>query len=190
MRRTLALMGMALAFGAGTAGANACKGIDFPEHVQASGSELTLNGLGVRKATLFKVNVYVAALYVAKPSSDANAIVVSSAPEQLTLHFVRNVGVDDLTKAWNEGFARNSGDQLPALKDRIAKLNGWMTDMKTGQRLTFVRRPGTGIEVNVNGTVKGAIAGDDFAQALFLIWLGATPPNPELKSGLLGGGCG
>jgi len=30
---------------------------------------LALNGPGLRKATMFKVNVYVAALYVAKPST-------------------------------------------------------------------------------------------------------------------------
>jgi hypothetical protein len=44
--------------------------------------------------------------------------------------------------------------------------------------------------VGVNGTVKGTIAGDDFGRALFSIWLGSRPPNPGLKAGLLGGGCG
>jgi hypothetical protein len=44
--------------------------------------------------------------------------------------------------------------------------------------------------VCVNGAVKGTIAGDDFARALFAIWLGARPPNAELKTGLLGGPCG
>jgi len=44
--------------------------------------------------------------------------------------------------------------------------------------------------VDVNGAVKGTIAGDDFARALFAIWLGARPPNAELKTGLLGGPCG
>ena len=166
-----------------------CRGVSFPEHVQVDGSDLTLNGLGLRKATFLKVNVYVAALYVAQPSRDPMALVESSGPDELILHFVRNVGADDLTKAWNEGFARNSKDQVVALQERIAKLNGWMADVKSGQRLTFIRRPGAGIQVDANGTVKGTIEGDDFARAFFAIWLGATPPNPELKSGLLGGVC-
>jgi Chalcone isomerase-like len=42
--------------------------------------------------------------------------------------------------------------------------------------------------VDVNGAVKGIIKGDDFAKAFFSIWLG-EPPNPEVKSGLLGGAC-
>ena len=80
-------------------------------------------------------------------------------------------------------------DHLPALQDRIARLNGWMGDMKKGQRLTFIRRPDMGIDVDVNGVAKGTIEGEDFARAFLAIWLGPSPPNPELKSGLLGGPC-
>ena len=47
-----------------------------------------------------------------------------------------------------------------------------------------------GMQVEVNGTVKGTITGDDFATAFLAIWLGPHPPNPGLKSGLLGGACG
>ncbi len=69
-----------------------------------TGSAPSLDGL--RQATMFKVNVYVAALYVAKPSSDPTAILGSGAPSELILQFVRDVGADDLRKAWDEGFAR------------------------------------------------------------------------------------
>lgn len=181
----MSVLGLATA----TAHAKECLGVSFPDRMRVDGSELTLNGLGARKATFLKVNVYVAALYSQQPSRDPKPLLAASGPDELILQFVRNVGVDDLTKAWNEGFERNSKQQLPAFKERIAKLNSWMTDMKTGQRLTFIRRPGTGIEVGVNGTVKGTIEGDDFARALLSIWLGETPPNPELKVGLLGGDC-
>jgi Chalcone isomerase-like len=151
---------------------------------------LTLNGLGMRQATAFKVNVYVAALYVAQTSSDATAVLASGKPSELILQFVRNVGADDLRKGWNEGFEKNAKGQLPALKDRIATLNAWMADVKTGDRLTFIHKPGAGIEVAVNGAVKGIVQGDDFAKAFLSIWLGAEPPNPEIKAGLLGGACG
>jgi hypothetical protein len=45
-------------------------------------------------------------------------------------------------------------------------------------------------QVDVNGAVKGTIKGDDFAKAFFAVWLGPNPPNPGLKTGLLGGACG
>ena len=103
---------------------------------------------------------------------------------------MRDVGASDISKGWDEGFAKNAKGQLPALKERIATLSGWMTDLKTGQRLTFIFRPGGGVQVDVSGTVKGTIKGDDFGKAFLSIWLGSDPPNPEIKGGLLGGACG
>ena len=168
-----------------------CRDISFPGHVEASGSDLKLNGLGVRKATFLKVNVYVAALYVVQPVHDPKPLIESDTRQQLLLQFVRNVGVEDLRKAFIEGFERVSGGQsASSLAERIAKLNTWMTDMKSGHRLTFDRLPHAGVQVSINGVPKGTIEGDDFSRALMSIWLGATPPNPELKSGLLGGECG
>ena len=185
----LALFGTAIGTTIGTAQAKECKGITFPEHLPVGGSDLTLNGLGMRKATFLKVNVYVGALYVAHPSHDPQPLIDPASPAELILHFVRSVGVGDLRDAWKEGFEKVAKDQLPALEARIATLNSWMSSMETGQRLTFIRLPGAGIQVDVNGVVKGTIAGDDFARALMTIWLGPNPPNSELKSGLLGGSC-
>jgi len=165
----------------------ACRGISFPRHVQVSGNDLTLNGLGVRKATFLKINVYVAAYYVTQPARDPKLLIESDTPQQLTLQFVRNVGVEDLRKAFVEGFERVG---TAGLGERVARLNGWMTDMKSGQRLTFVRVPRSVVQVSVNGVQKGVIEGADFSRALLSIWLGPTPPNPELKAGMLGGECG
>lgn len=190
MRRSFSAAALSLTLATGVAQGKECKGVQFPDRVQVSGSELTLNGLGMRKATFLKINVYVAALYVGRPSHDPQTLIESSGPDELILHFVRSVGVEDLRKGWSEGFARNSKEQLSALNERIATLNAWMSAVKTDQQLIFTRRPGAGIQVQVNGTVKGTIAGDDFARAFVAIWLGAVPPNPELKSGLLGGECG
>ncbi|MGE5669621.1 MAG: chalcone isomerase family protein [Betaproteobacteria bacterium] len=190
IKRMLLPVFLVAALSMGVAEGKECKGVNFPDQVQVDGSSLTLNGLGLRQATAFKVNVYVAALYVAKPSSDPNALLGSNATTELILQFVRNVGAEDLRKGWSEGFEKNAKDQLPALKERIAELNGWMTDVKSGERLTFIGKPGAGVQVEVKGVVKGTIRGDDFARAFLSIWLGANPPNPEIKVGLLGGACG
>jgi hypothetical protein len=167
-----------------------CKGVSFPDKLEAAGTTLFLNGLGPRQATAFRINVYVAALYLPKTSTDANAILASNTPKELILQFVRDVEAADLSKGWQEGFDKNAKSQLPALQERIEKLKGWMADMKSGQRMIFVAKPGAGIEVNVNGVVKGTIEGDDFTRAFLSIWLGPEPPNAALKSGLLGGPCG
>jgi hypothetical protein len=181
----LVILGMS----AGVASGKECAGVSFPDQAQVEGASLVLNGLGLRLATFLKVKVYVAALYVGKTSNDPAAILGSSAPTELILQFVRDVGADDVRKGFEEGFEKNAKGQLPALKERIAQLNGWIPDVKSGQRLTFVRKPGSGIQVDVNGTVKGTINGDDFAKAFLSIWLG-DPPNSEVKTGMLGGACG
>jgi Chalcone isomerase-like len=190
MRYNLLLICTLAMLNAGSAHAKECKGVNFPEQIQADGSSLVLNGLGLRQATVFKVNVYVAALYVSKASTDANAILEPSVPKELILQFVRDVGAADIAKGWNEGFEKNAKPQLAALNDRIVMLDGWMPDIKSGQRLTFTYKAGTGVQVDVNGVVKGILKGDDFGKAFFAIWLGAEPPNPEIKTGLLGGACG
>jgi hypothetical protein len=184
------LAGLAIALGIGLAHGKDCKGVSFREELQSEGTSLKLNGLGLRQATFFKVNVYVAALYVGQTSKDPSAILKSNAPKELILHFVRDVGSTDLNKGWQEGFENNAQSQLPALKERIEAFKGLMADMKTGQRLRLVHKPGAGVQVDVNKAVKGTIKGDDFARALFSIWLGSNPPNAGLKAGLLGGECG
>ena len=106
----------------------------------------------------------------------------------MVLHFVRNVGAGDVARGWSDGFARNGHAQSAAMQERIAAVKSWNFDVKSGQRLIFSFKPGTGVQVTVNGAIKGAISGDDFARAFLSVWLG-VPPNPEVKAGLLGGAC-
>ncbi|HEY6516408.1 MAG TPA: chalcone isomerase family protein [Steroidobacteraceae bacterium] len=175
--------------GARTAAAKECDGVTFPDRVQARGETLTLNGLGLRKATIFSIKVYVGALYVAHPTADANAILSSPQPVEIDLAFVFHVTAGQLRDAWQDGFARSAGNQLPQLQSRIAQLDGRVAGVKSGQRMSFLRIPGVGIRFSLDGKVLGTISGDDFARAFLAIWLGPSPPNPQLRSGLLGGPC-
>lgn len=183
------LAGLIMALGAGAAHGKECEGVSFPEEMQSEGATLKLNGLGLRQATIFKVDVYVAALYLTQKSADASAILRSTAPKEIIMHFVRDVGRSDVNEGWQEGFEKNARSELPALKERIEAFKGLMTDIKTGERLRLAHKPGAGVQVYVNGTLKGTIKGDDFSRALFSIWLGSSPPNADLKTGLLGGAC-
>lgn len=166
-----------------------CDGLSFPQQIQARGETLTLNGLGLRKATFLGIKVYVGALYVAHPTADAQAILSSPDPIEMQLRFVFRVSAGELRDAWQEGFKKSAGAGLPRLQSRIAQLDAWMRSVKSGQRMTFLRIPGVGIEYALDGTVQGTIPGDDFARAFLAIWLGPSPPNRALRAGLLGGPC-
>lgn len=174
---------------AGPAAPHECDGVSFPDHVQAGSQTLTLNGLGLRKATVFGIKVYVGALYLAQPTADAAAIRNSKEPFEIEMRFTFHVTAGQLRDAWQEGFEKSAPGQLPQLRSRIAQLNGWMTSVGSGQRMTFLRIPGAGIEYSLDGLVKGTIPGEDFATAFLAIWLGSSPPSEALRAGLLGGAC-
>lgn len=169
--------------------AGECDGVSFPEHVQARGETLTLNGLGLRKATIFGIKVYVGALYVAHPTADANAILSSRDPVEIDLAFVFRASAGQLRDAWDEGFKRSAPDRLAQLQGRITELENRMTGLRSGQRVSFLRIPGVGVQFSLDGVVQGTIRGDDFGTAFLGIWLGASPPSPDLRTGLLGGPC-
>jgi hypothetical protein len=171
------------------AAARECDGVSFPEHIRKQGETLTLNGLGLRKATIFGIKVYVGALYLAHPTSDAQAILSSHEPLEMQLRFVFHVTAGQLRGAWRDGFEKSAPTELPQLRSRIAQLDAWMHSVGSGERMTFLRIPGKGIEYSRDGTVIGTIPGEDFARAFLAIWLGASPPSRELRAGLLGGPC-
>jgi hypothetical protein len=163
--------------------------VQFPDSVTAGGTELVLNGLGLRKATLFKVKVYVAGLYLPEKSADGAKIAGANQPWQLVLHFVHDVDASDIREAFEEGFKKAAGDNLGALRKRIDDLNARMVDFKEGHQLSYAYDPAKGTVVDVNGTSGAAIDGADFGAALLTISIGPEPPNEELKTGLLGGKC-
>jgi len=174
---------------AASAAPTECDGVSFPQQIQAHGQTLTLNGLGLRRATIFGIKVYVGALYLPHPSADANAILSSREPAEIELRFVFHATAGQLRDAWQEGFEKSAPGQLAQLQTRIAQLEGWMTGVGSGERMTFLRIPGVGIQYALDGVYKGTIPGDDFATAFLAIWLGASPPSPQLRAGLLGGPC-
>ena len=173
---------------AGPTLAATCDGVSVPDTAPAGGN-LVLNGLGIRKATFLAVHVYVAALYLPQKSSDAQKILAARQPWQVVMHFERDVSASDMRGAFEEGFKKAAGNKLASLQDRITAMNNQMVDVKKGQSISYVNDPAKGVTVTVAGKSGAPIAGEDFSTALMTIWIGAEPPNPDLKSGMLGGKC-
>jgi hypothetical protein len=160
------------------------KGVTFPTQVSRGGKTLQLNGIGLRTKVVFKV--YVAALYAEKASKDDLAMASSVQDKVIELVFLRGVDGKAISEAISGGFEKNSKEQLPALSARLEKLRGLIPDLKKGDKISFAYSSGKGVLVEVNGAEKGFIEGGDFADALFLCWLGHAPADSALKKGLLG----
>ncbi|MCM2267915.1 MAG: chalcone isomerase family protein [Elusimicrobiales bacterium] len=160
------------------------KGVTMPGTVMLEKTPLVLNGVGLRTKVVFKV--YVAGLYLERPSSDGLAISASEQHKLMDLVFLRAVDGADVAKAISDGFSNNAGEVLPAIKERIAMFEKLIPSVKKGDKLSFVCRPGAGVEVLANGKTAGAIEGKDFAEALLRVWLGPKPSDKALQAGLLG----
>lgn len=168
------------------AGAGSKAGVTMRDSYTVAGKQLKLNGMGLREATLFKVDVYVAGLYVEHPSSDPAKLIAANEVKMLVLRFVRDVGRKDIVKAWSDGFKNNATVKLSVIQADIERLNSWMPGFSDGQTLVFTYVPGAGVSVDIDNVRKGVIKGEDFARSLFAIWLGPKPPTGALKKGLLG----
>lgn len=184
-KMTKFFLGFLLIHGLVAGGAMAAnfEGMEFPEQIKVQDQTLVLNGLGPRFATMAKIRVYVAGLYVPAKTSDADELIKSQGSKQLLMKFQRDVSADQSREAWEKGLEKAS-KAYPNIKDRIPQLMSAMSDMKKGEEMMYVFS-GDQVEIIVRGGSKGVIKGRDFTEALFTVWL-KYPPNKEFAKGLLG----
>ena len=163
-------------------------GVKFDDKVKVGGSDLVVNGTGVR--TKFGKR-YVAALYVAAKSGDANAIIASKGAKRIALHLTKDGDGKTFAKAFASGIEDNASEaEMAAIKDRVSAFSDMMKGMgevKEGAIILIDYTPEKGTLVSVSGKPLGKeIAGEDFFKGLLKVWLGKSPVQDDLKAGLLG----
>lgn len=79
-------------------------------------------------------------------------------------------------------------EELPdaAAADWLAQMKRLFPDVKKGDRLGGVHRPGVGIEFFSNGVPSGEIRDAAFARVFMGIWLSPRTSQPEMREHLLG----
>jgi hypothetical protein len=176
----------ALAMTISNASAAEISGVKLPDQVTVSGKSLKLNGAGLRQATILKVNVYAAGLYLEKPSGDGETIANSDQAKSIEMVFMRDVSAKQMAEAFGEGFDKNCVAGCAELKPHLTKLQGLLKDMKKGETMA-VHFLADGVEVMVRGQKMGSVGDKAFSHQLIRCWIGKNPPNSGLKEGLLGG---
>ena len=165
------------------------EGVKLADKVQLGGSELALNGAGVRTRVFFKI--YVGALYLQKKASATEAVLADSGPKRVAMHMLRDLTAGQLFSALNDGLKNNHapGD-LAKFEPQVKQLEGIFSAVKaakSGDTILLDYVPGAGTRVVVNGDSKGTVAGEEFNRALLRIWLGDQPAEAALKKAMLGG---
>lgn len=188
MSKLVASLALLLALAvSGSAHARECGGVTMDDSVTLGDATLVLNGMGIREATVFNVDVYVAGLYLPEATSSPAAVLNGDTPKRLVMHFVRDVDRSDMDEAIRDGFG-DVAERHAAAITRFA--NMFPEEIRSGTVITFDYVPGRGLSVRVGNRAKGTIRGAGFARAFFRIFVGPNPPNRGLKRGLLGGACG
>lgn len=165
-------------------------GVTVPDTMKVGDTELKLNGLGtrVKNIVFVGVNVYVAALYLEKPSKSAQEVISSDQTKRVVMVMLRDLEKQAIIDAVRDGFKQNAGAQMAQLQPRLDKFLALIdTDFKKGDRFVVTYVPGKGTQLSGAGE-KAAIEGKDFADALFSVWLGNKPVDDALKKALLAGG--
>src|SRR2546428_3589165 len=75
-------------------------GVTLADTLKAGEKTLKLNGLGLRKKSMFQV--YVGGLYLESPSKDADAILPADQAKAIQLHFLRDLTKAQLVEAFRE----------------------------------------------------------------------------------------
>ena len=160
------------------------KGIEVPDTFTLSGTQLELNGYGIRTVTLLKVKLYIMALYLEARSADADAIIASKGTKRVWQYYMREVGAERIQKGWRESLAEHN-ESLAGIEKECEQFTLLWEDVKKGTRVTvdFVEDR---VEVSVDGRKKPAVEGTAFQKALLNVWLGPKVTDHAVKTAILG----
>jgi len=168
--------------------AESLNGVTFPDTYKVGGQTLVLNGMGVRTLTAFQIEIYVAALYLANPSSDPGAIEASSTPKALILYYLHDGSKEQVEKQFRAGEQTNcgAGGCPPSDGTDFEKLVAAAPAVRAGDTTTYIFTR-KGFQVFANGQYLIGFDNPDLGNRLLDGFIGAHPPSTSLKIALLGG---
>jgi hypothetical protein len=167
------------------AGAAELDGVSLPDQRLVDGTPMQLNGIGLRTYSIFHIDIYVAGLYLERPSADPDAILRSSEMKLLDIHFVHDVDAAHARDAWRDGFTDNC--KAPCYLDPgdVQRFLASVPAMHKGDESTLLFSA-KGVDVRFNGQPMGTITDPHFATVMLATFIGPEPPTRRLKRELLG----
>jgi hypothetical protein len=162
-------------------------GMTLPDSYSVSGQSLVLNGMGLRTLTFLRIRAYVAGLYLAHPSHDAQQILASPDTKVLILKFIRSGSKERVQGEYRAGEAKNCGNGgcNPADQADFERLVASAPAVQAGDTSTFVFTA-KGVQVFANDRMIGDYANRDLARQLLAGFIGDHPPSQALRRQLLG----
>ena len=105
----------------------------------------------------------------------------------LELHYLRAFSAADIAHRSLDEMRRVGGFSDALAQQWQSGLARLLPDVRPGDRLTGVNRPGRGVQFFFNGRPLGELGDAQFARLFFGIWLGPQTSEPVLRDALLAG---
>lgn len=160
-------------------------GVILPDSQRRGTLDLRLNGIGLRTYSVLHLHIYVAGLYLTRPSRDADQILRSDDVKILEIRFLHDVTAEQGRKAWRDGFDQNCSAPCPIASRDIERFLAAVPAMSRGDSFTLEFTAGR-VEVTANRRHIGTIADPQFARLILATFIGPRPATQRLKSELLG----
>ena len=153
---------------------------DLPAEAREAITDASLSGTG--KLTFFGLDVYQSSLWIApnfKPARFENHAFA------LELQYLRSFTADAIAQRSIQEMQRL--EPLPEQKAEqwLNALREALPNVKKGDRLIGMHRPGAGVVFWNNGKRSGEVRDAEFARQFFAIWLSPKTSEPKLRRALL-----
>jgi len=164
-------------------------GVKYAPSAQVGGSNLVLNGAGIRYK--FVIKVYTAGLYLGAKATTPEAVLAMPGAKRMEVAMLRDIDANELGRLFTRGMQDNAPKEefsklIPGTI-RLADIFSAKKKLFAGDHFWVDYVPGQGTTVLVNGKAQGEpIKEPEFYSALLRIWLGPSPADSQLKDALLG----
>lgn len=180
------VFGVVLALGlAGVVSAKKVEGVKLDETKTLAGQTLTLNGAGLRTATVLKVRLYVASFYATQKIQTEADVLAAQGPLRFDFVFLRAFPKNKVEDAWRWQFKQSGTKTYDGYENDVEAFATAFGPIAKGGVET-VELEGDETRIYDDGVLRGSVKGRDFQKAFLGLWFGTKPVMPSLKAALLG----
>lgn len=159
--------------------ASASASVTFPAEFKDHGVTMELQGVALKRVLMVKA--FEAGLY-----KERGADLLNGAKNIRVNYFVSIPG-HKLSEFTIKTMKKNvSAAEFQSIQPQVDRMRHYFVDLKPGDLYELLYIPGVGIKFVHNGNVVGVIEGEDFAQALYAVWIGDKPFDNKIKEKILG----
>jgi hypothetical protein len=137
---------------------------------------------GSSRLRFFGFDVYDAALFI---SPDFRSATYEQHPLVLELTYLRSLSGQAIAERSLKEMRRAATVQPEQEQRWLAVMQEAFPDVRAGDRITGLHRPGLGAQFWLNGQVRATIADPEFSRLFFGIWLSSSTSEPTMRASLL-----